>query len=46
MTRYAEASADVMYKDFFWVFICQRITEANEKILKLPRYFIANVFSI
>ena len=48
MLRYAEAIADMIYKDFCYVFgsfICWHIAEANKKFLNLPWHFIADVLS-
>ena len=43
MPRRAEAFVDVIHKVVFGRFFCRRIAEANWKILKLPRHFIANL---
>ena len=43
--KYAEAIADIIYKDFCWIFFCQRIVEENWKILKSPQHIITSVLS-
>ena len=48
MLRYGEAIANVIYKGFYLVFssfYANILPRQTKKILKLPRHFVANIFS-